>query len=156
RLWEETRVALFRQATDDRRDPSVEWRPARVSFGHGWVRHGALELFAESVLQHAPLLPIASDEDARARVRAGDVPELVELRLHQGTIWRWNRAVYDPTAGGHLRIELRALPAGPSLPDMLANAAFLLGLTLALAPDAERLVTALTFGQARLNFYAAA
>src|SRR6185295_167540 len=68
RLWEETRVALFRQATDDRHDPSVEWRPARVSFGHGWVRHGALELFTESVLQHAPLLPIVSAEDALARV----------------------------------------------------------------------------------------
>jgi gamma-glutamyl:cysteine ligase YbdK (ATP-grasp superfamily) len=156
RLWEETRVALFRQATDDRGDPSAEWRPARVSFGHGWVRHGALELFAESVLQHPPLLPVVGPEDPVACVRAGGVPELAELRLHQGTVWRWNRAVYDPGSGGHLRIELRALPAGPSIPDMVANAAFLVGLTLALAPDAERLTAALTFGQARRSFYAAA
>jgi hypothetical protein len=54
------------------------------------------------------------------------VPALEELRLHQGTVWRWNRAIYDPAEGGHLRIEMRALPAGPTVIDMLANAAFLL------------------------------
>jgi hypothetical protein len=84
------------------------------------------------------------------------VPPLAALRLHCGTVWRWNRAVYDPAAGGHLRIEMRALPSGPTLADMLANAAFLLGLTLGLAPDVDRLVTGLTFGQARANFYCAA
>ncbi len=156
RLWEETRIALFRQAVDDRGDPDADWRPARVSFGHGWARGGAFELFAESVAHHPPLLPIVADEDPHACVAAGGVPVLAELRLHHGTVWRWNRAVYDPAAGGHLRIELRALPAGPSVLDMLANAAFLVGLTLRLARDADRLVVALTFGQARRNFYAAA
>ena len=157
RLWEETRVALFRQAVDDRAAATDEdWRAARVSFGHGWVRRGAFELFAESVLLHPPLLPVVSDEDPLARARAGDAPALAELRLQHGTVWGWNRAVYDPTAGGHLRIELRALPAGPSVRDMVANAAFLIGLTLHLAPDADRLASALTFGQARRNFYEAA
>jgi gamma-glutamyl:cysteine ligase YbdK (ATP-grasp superfamily) len=157
RLWEETRVALFRQAVDERIAAAEEdWRPARVSFGHGWVREGALELFAESVALHPPLLPLVGSEDPAACVRRCGVPALEELRLHHGTIWRWNRAVFDPSAGGHLRIELRALPAGPSVVDMAANAAFLVGLTLGLAPDARRLVTALTFGQARRNFYEAA
>jgi gamma-glutamyl:cysteine ligase YbdK (ATP-grasp superfamily) len=157
RLWEETRVALFRQAVDERVAATEEdWRPARVSFGHGWVRRGAFELFAESVALHPPLLPPMASQAPLACVRSGGTPALEELRLHHGTVWRWNRAVYDPADGGHLRIELRALPAGPSVRDMAANAAFLVGLTLALAPDADHLVSALTFGQARRNFYEAA
>jgi hypothetical protein len=156
-LWDETRVALYRQSVDDRLDvTSDEWRPGRVSFGHGWVRQGAAELFAESVAIHAPLVAMLGDEDPLTVAGAGGVPALGELRLHHGTVWRWNRAVYDSAGGGHLRIEFRPLPAGPTITDMLANTAFLLGLTLALAPDADRLVTRLTFGQARRNFYAAA
>ena len=111
RLWEETRVALFRQAADERAE-GFGWRPAHVSFGHGWVREGALELFAESVALHAPFLPVVGPEDPLACVRDNGVPALDELRLHQGTVWHWNRAIYDPHGGGHLRVEMRALPAG--------------------------------------------
>jgi gamma-glutamyl:cysteine ligase YbdK (ATP-grasp superfamily) len=157
-LWEETRIALFRQAVDVRResDGEDEYRPARVTFGHGWLRASPLELFAESVAMHAPLLPSVSPEDPLDAVRNGRVPKLHELRLHHGTVWRWNRAVYDDACGGHLRIEFRALPAGPTRIDELASAAFLLGLTLGLAPHAERLVHMMTFGHARRNFYQAA
>lgn len=157
RLWEETRIALFKQAVDERGEFAESWRPAaRVSFGHGWVREGAHELFAESVALHPSLLPVCGEEDALAVVRAGGVPRLEELRLHHGTVWRWNRAIYDPAAGGHLRLELRALPAGPTLPDMLANAAFLLGLTLALRDDAEWMLPAFPFEYAHRNLYRAA
>jgi gamma-glutamyl:cysteine ligase YbdK (ATP-grasp superfamily) len=157
RLWDETRIALYRQAVDDRRNAAADdWRASRVSFGHGWIRESALEPFGESVSLHAPLVAAVGDEDAAAVVDAGGIPKLRELRLHQGTVWHWNRAVYDPGCGGHLRIESRALPAGPTVVDMLAGAAFLVGLTHALVADAERMVTALTFGQARRNFYAAA
>jgi gamma-glutamyl:cysteine ligase YbdK (ATP-grasp superfamily) len=156
RLWDETRIALFRQAVDERDGAEADdWRPARVSFGHGWARRGPLELFAESVALHLPVIPIVAGEDPLEALQGG-VPALSELRLHQGTVWRWNRPVYDSAAGGHVRIEMRALPSGPTLTDLLANAAFLVGLTLALAPEEGRLVTALTFGQARRNFYAAA
>lgn len=157
RLWQETRVALFRQAVDDRADASEDdWRPARVSFGHGWVRRDACELFLELVAQHEPLLPVLSGEDPEAACRAGAVPQLAELRLHCGTVWRWNRPVYDAAAGGHLRIELRALPAGPTASDMVANLAFLVGLTLGLAPQMSEHTSRITFGQARRNFYEAA
>ncbi len=157
RLWEETRIALFRQSVDDRADLAQDdWRPARVSFGHGWVRRSAAELFSEAVALHEPLLPMLGTEEPHAVLAAGGMPELEELRLHHGTVWRWNRAIYDAAGGGHLRIELRALPAGPTLRDMIANMAFLLGLTLGLAPSMEQHVTRLTFGQARRNFYAAA
>ncbi len=157
RLWSETRIALFRQSVDDRSAASIDdWRPARVSFGHGWVRRHAYELFAESVSMHPPLIPVCGDEDARRVVAHGQLPLLAELRLHQGTVWRWNRAIYDPADGGHLRIEFRALPSGPTGVDMVANAAFMLGLTLGLEPSIEQLLSQITFGQARQNFYAAA
>jgi gamma-glutamyl:cysteine ligase YbdK (ATP-grasp superfamily) len=78
------------------------------------------------------------------------------MRLHHGTVWRWNRPVYDRAGGGHLRIELRALPAGPSVIDMAANAAFLLGLTLALRERIDPLIAALPFAYAEHNFYRAA
>jgi gamma-glutamyl:cysteine ligase YbdK (ATP-grasp superfamily) len=157
RLWEETRIALFKQAVDERGALPDAWRPpARVSFGNGWVRHGAHELFAESVALHPPLLPVSGDEDALATVRAGGIPQLAELRLHHGTVWRWNRAIYDPDAGGHLRIELRALPSGPTRADMLANAAFLLGLTLALRDETSWMLPAFPFEYAHRNFYRAA
>jgi hypothetical protein len=157
RLWHETRIALFRQSVDDRADlADDDWRPARVSFGHGWVRRDAAELFAEAVAHHEVYLPVVGREDPHAVLAAGGLPELAELRLHHGTVWRWNRAVYDAAHGGHLRIEFRALPAGPTLRDMIANMALVLGLTLGLEPDMEEHLTRLTFGQARRNFYEAA
>jgi gamma-glutamyl:cysteine ligase YbdK (ATP-grasp superfamily) len=157
RLWDETRIALFRQAVDDRFVLEADdWRPARVSFGHGWARGGALELFEEGVALHEPLLPVCGPEDPLACARAGGTPTLAELRTHHGTVWRWNRAIYDHHAGGHLRVEMRALPSGPTIVDMAANAAFLLGVTLALAPDARSLTSRMTFGHARRNFYCAA
>jgi len=157
RLWEETRIALFRQVTDIRTqlEPN-DWRPARVSFGHGWVRRSALELFAESVALHPSLLPILGPEDPVKAAREGLVPELAELRLHQGTVWRWNRAVYDNADGGHLRIELRALPAGPTVTDMVANAALYLGVTAALSSMEDEMMAGFTFGHVLRNFYQAA
>lgn len=153
--WEETRVALFRQAVDDR-EPTGAWRPARVSFGHGWARAGAHELFAETVALHAPLLPVCGDDDPAAEVAAGQLPQLSDLRLHHGTVWRWNRAIYDPGDGGSLRLEMRALPAGPTVADMTANAALLVGVTEAIAEETDWMVAALPFRYAEYNFIEAA
>lgn len=151
-LWDETRVALFKQSLDYRDLDATRWRPpARVGFGHGWVRQGVWELFAESVSLFPPILPLCTEAPVE-----GDVPALCELRLHQGTIWRWNRAIYDPGGSGHLRIELRALPAGPTPLDMVANAAFLIGLTMGLAPNVRELLPGMPFSLAEWNFYRAA
>jgi gamma-glutamyl:cysteine ligase YbdK (ATP-grasp superfamily) len=157
RLWQETRVALFKQAVDDRDATGRSSRRlSRVAFGTGWARSGPLELLEESVRLHEPVLPVVGPEQPLDQLAAGQVPALDELRLHQGTVWRWNRAIYDPAGGGHLRIELRALPSGPTVVDMLANAAFLLGLTLTLAADADTLTRRFAFQQAHHNFYRAA
>jgi hypothetical protein len=157
RLWEETRVALFKQGTDHRAEEERGWRSSpRVCFGHGWVREGIVELFGSSVALHAPILPIVTAEDPLAVTRAGGVPELFELKLHHGTTYPWTRGIYDAAGGGHLRIEYRALAAGPTLVDMMANSAFMLGVTLALAPDIHRLLPALPFEHANWSFYRAA
>ncbi|MET0339771.1 MAG: hypothetical protein ABW252_02170 [Polyangiales bacterium] len=159
RLWHETRVALFKQAGDDRepgpdRDLAM---PPRVNFGNGWVQQGAHELFVESVALHPPLLPdLAAPEDARSLLASGKLPALHELRMHHGTVWTWNRPVYDPNQGGSLRIELRTLPAGPSYDDMLANTSFLIGAMLGLRARIPALVSRLPFALAKRNFYEAA
>jgi hypothetical protein len=158
RLWDETRVALFRQAVDDRGEPR-DGSPrshARVTFGHGWAREGALELFSEVVALYAPLLPVVGPKSPLECLAQGELPGLDELRLHQSTVWTWNRAIYDPKAGGHLRIEFRALPAGPSVVDMVANGALMLGLTLGLADWMDVLLPAMPFASARGNFLRAA
>lgn len=156
RLWQETRIPLFKQSIDCRqRDPSHP-QPARVNYGHGWVRKGALELFAEAILLYPPVLPMVSEEDPLTVIKAGGIPQLNELRLHQGSIWRWNRPVYDPADGGHLRIEMRALPAGPTVVDMMANAVLMIGLTKSMQPDIDQLMPALPFDYCTRNFYRAA
>ncbi|NUT41070.1 MAG: glutamate--cysteine ligase [Thermoactinospora sp.] len=143
-LWEETRIALMEEAADDRDVSRAYRRDGRVTFGSDWV-HSPMELFERSVRDYEPVLPQVTPDAA---------PEdLAELRLHMGTIWQWNRPVYDPADGGHLRVEMRALPAGPTCADMAANAAFLLGLTLAWS---KRDLTAYKFAEAYQNFYRAA
>jgi gamma-glutamyl:cysteine ligase YbdK (ATP-grasp superfamily) len=163
RLWEETRIALFKQSVDDRQSREPR-RVARTALGTGWLRGGPLELFTEAVRLHQPLLPATHQPPlhggpgpAGSRGGAGwRAPPLDELRLHQGTVWRWNRAIYDPSGGGHLRIEMRALPAGPTVIDMLANAAFLIGLSLWLADQDPQWTYALPFERADHGFYRAA
>ncbi|WP_461483521.1 glutamate--cysteine ligase family protein [Porticoccus sp.] len=157
RLWHETRVPLFCQSIDGlNRQSEHPVPPPRVSFGQGWLRHSLIELFRETVQLYPPLIPILSDEDPLAVVARGDVPKLDELRLHDGTIWSWNRPIYDPCNDPHLRIEMRVLPAGPSAADMAANAALFIGLAQGLSEDVEPLLSALPFSYARANFYRAA
>ncbi|MCB9725730.1 MAG: glutamate--cysteine ligase [Spirochaetaceae bacterium] len=157
RLWDETRIALFKQAVDHRAERGRDGRPARVSFGTSWTPD-PLELFREPVLGHPPLLPVLDVEEPREALAGPGAPGLRELRLHQGTVWRWNRAIYDPAGGGHLRIEMRALPAGPSVIDMVASAAFLIGLGLdtAARDEAGEWRRTTPFERVHADFYRAA
>jgi len=156
RLWAETRVALFKQAVDPRRGRGASGEVSRVSFGERWI-DGALDLFEENVTHHPPLLPVVDvAEDPRGAASNGGLPALRELRLHQGTVWRWNRAIYDPAAGGHLRIELRALPAGPTVTDMLANVAFQIGVAFSVAQEDPAWIDAVDFEEVHGDFYRAA
>ena len=157
RLWQETRIPLFKQSIDTRHVDRYSWRePARVNFGQGWARRGALELFREVVRIYPPLLPVCTEQPSLDQLGKGAAPALSELRLHQSTVWLWNRPIYDDAGGGHLRIEMRALPAGPTAVDMVANAAFLIGLAEGIRPHLEELLPALPFMKAEYNFYRAA
>lgn len=155
-LWHETRIPLFKQSIDCRAPDPLYPRPARVNYGHSWLRKGALELFKEAVYLYRPLMPVVYDEDPLAVLQQGGVPQLGELRLQQGSVWLWNRPVYDPLGSGHLRVEMRVLPAGPSVVDMLANAVLLIGLTHLMKPSINRLIPAIPFAYCARNFYRAA
>ena len=155
-LWAETRIALFEQATDTRSDElKAQGVRPRVWFGERWIT-SIFDLFEENVRYFTPLLPICDSEDPVEVLHAGGVPRLGELRLHNGTIFRWNRPVYDIMNGRpHLRVENRVLPAGPTVVDMLANAAFYFGLVRALAEADRPVWTQLPFSVAEENFHTA-
>jgi len=157
RLWSETRIALFEQATDTRPDElKAQGVRPRVWFGERWIT-SIFDLFEENVRYFPPLLPITEDEDPVEVLHNGGVPHLGELRLHNGTVYRWNRPVYDIMNGRpHLRVENRVLPSGPTVVDMLANAAFYFGLVRELAEADRPIWTQLTFGAAEQNFHTAA
>ena len=156
-LWHETRIPLFKQSIDTRRVDRYSWNePARVNFGQGWARRGAGELFREVVRIYPPLLPICAPRSPAQEMAAGLTPSLAELRLHQSTVWLWNRPIYDDADGGMLRIEMRALPAGPTAVDMVANAALLIGLARGIREQLTELLPALPFNMAEYNFYRAA
>jgi gamma-glutamyl:cysteine ligase YbdK (ATP-grasp superfamily) len=151
RLWQESRIALFKQSIDFRERNNPDWRqPARVTFGHGWLRDGAWELFAENVALYQPLIPLLSEPTD------SEPAQLSELCMHHGTIWPWNRPVYSHLDGGHVRIEYRSLPAGPTVIDMLANAAMAIGWTLGVADSIDHYMARLPFKFAEYNFYRAA
>src|SRR5712691_11104004 len=137
-LWRETRITLFQQATDTRPEElQAQGVRPRVWFGERWIT-SVFDLFEENIRYFPALLPLCADEDPVAELERGAVPELAELTLHNGTVYRWNRPVYAVTDGRpHLRVENRVLPAGPTAADITANAAFYYGLVRALA-EAER------------------
>jgi hypothetical protein len=150
-LWQETRIPLFEQALGigAREDGGHKPLP-RVGFGSGYIGYSMVECFRENLERFEPLLPAALDEP---------VERLAHLRLHNGTIWRWHRPVlgFDAEDGRvHIRSEHRPLPAGPSLPDMLANLAFSIGLVAAWTAEDEPAEARLPFETAHANFQAAA
>ncbi|MEE8388360.1 MAG: hypothetical protein V3R65_07285 [Acidiferrobacterales bacterium] len=146
-LWDETRIPLFEQAVSVR-SPKSHWSD-RVTFGSGYVQESLLECFEENRLRFPVLLPETID---------GPCEQLGHLLLHNGTVWRWNRPLIGFNADGvpHLRIEHRVVPAGPSVVDAIANAAFFFGLVYSIANEEIPMENGLTFDQVRANFYAAA
>ncbi|MFC6062939.1 glutamate-cysteine ligase family protein [Streptomyces ochraceiscleroticus] len=152
-LWRESRPPVFQQSTDTR-PPELQSQGVRPRtwFGERWIE-SAHDLFEENVRYFPPLLPMCGEEDPLAVLEKGGVPELSELVLHNGTVYRWNRPVYAVTEGvPHLRVENRVLPAGPTVTDVIANAAFYYGLVRALADEPRPIWTRLPFAAAAENF----
>ena len=149
-LWRETRIALFEQTTDTRPEElKAQGVRPRVWFGERWIT-SIFDLFEENVRYFPALLPVVEEEDPMAVFESGGAPRLQELRLHNGTIYRWNRPIYDISRGRpHLRVENRVLPAGPTIVDTLANAAFYYGLVRVLIEDDRPVWTAMSFNGGR-------
>jgi CBS domain-containing protein/gamma-glutamyl:cysteine ligase YbdK (ATP-grasp superfamily) len=158
RLWQETRVALFQHSTDSRSQTQMaRSQPTRVSFGDQWLKKSVVELFHDQISRFRPIMITQPDEDPFAVLGRGEIPLLSALRMHNGTVWRWNRACYGVADGiAHLRIENRALPSGPTVQDELANAAFFVGLMIALPHEYGEIAKRMPFDNAKENFFAAA
>jgi Glutamate-cysteine ligase family 2(GCS2) len=156
-LWRESRVPLFQQATDTRPEElQAQGVRPRVWFGERWIT-SVFDLFEENLRYFPSLLPLMDEDDPVAELESGAIPELAELTLHNGTVYRWNRPVYAVEAGEpHLRVENRVLPSGPTVIDIIANAAFYYGLVSMLAESERPIWTQMSFAAARDNLMEAA
>src|SRR5918998_1124520 len=126
-------------------------------FGTELWRETRIALFEENVRYFPALLPLCDDEDPLAVLERGDTPALGELRLHNGTVYRWNRPVYEVVRGRpHVRVENRVLPAGPTVVDVLANAAFYYGLVRSLVESERPIWSQMSFSAAEDNLHAGA
>jgi len=149
-LWAETRIPLFEQAVSLGGFEGATYGPIRrVSFGSRYVQESLMELFASNLDHYPVLLPVNYDSE---------VSELKHLRLHNGTIWRWNRPLVgiDSNNKKHLRLEHRVIAAGPSVLDTIANMAFYYGVLISMVESKSNIFDAIDFGTARDNFYKAA
>lgn len=158
RLWYETRIALFKQATDVR-SPALQARsqPSRVNFGDSWITDSILEMIHEDVARFRILLTRELEEDSLDVLDRGDIPKLKAWGMHNGTIWRWNRACYGVMNNKPgLRVEARFLPSGPTILDEVANSAFYLGLMVALPKEYDDVTERMSFEDAKDNFYSVA
>ena len=158
RLWHETRIAVFQHSVDERSNSRVaRAHPTRVGFGERWLERSAVEIFREDIARFPVIMTTQVEEDAVETLKQGKTPELKALRLHNSTVWRWNRPCYGVLDGRpHLRIEVRALPAGPTVLDEIANAAFQFGLLVALDQEYGPVDKKFRFEDAKYNFLAAA
>ncbi len=158
RLWSETRIALFQQSIDTRATTeNLHDRRPRVTFGTSWVKDSVIELFREDIARFRAVFGSDGEEDPLAMLKRGVVPDLQSLRLHNGTVYRWNRACYGVKNNTpHLRIENRILPSGPTVRDEIANAALLFGLISGLSHKYDDISQHLCFQSAKGNFRQAA
>lgn len=158
RLWHETRVALFQQSVDTRSEVKAQrGSRSRVNFGDRWLEDSIMEIFREDVARFRSLIASAPEESPMEVLARGGIPQLKALRLHNGTVYRWNRPCYGVMDGqAHLRIENRIMPAGPSVIDEMANAAFFFGLMNALPHEYGDVRSQIAFDDAKNNLVTAA
>ena len=158
RLWHETRLALFQHAIDTRSLVHKQRNQMpRVNFGDRWVEDSIIEVLHEDAIRFRILLTQTVEENSLEMLAKGGIPQLAAWRLHNGTIWRWNRPCYGVVDGKPgLRIEARYLPAGPSVVDEMANSAFFLGLMTELPEEFGDITKFMSFDDAKNNFFNAA
>ncbi len=130
-LWSETRVPIFEQSICLEKFRGHDGKMAkRVCLGNDFVQNSLFELFLENLDTFPVLLPAVGWKEPS---------EMEHVKLHNGTIWRWNRPIigFNDQGVPHLRIEHRVQSSGPTASDMIANMAFYLGAVTALANNWE-------------------
>lgn len=158
RLWHETRIAVFEYSIDTRSKLFQErgLKP-RVHFGDHWLDESVTEIFKEDIARFRIVLTTDTEEDPVGMLEQGIMPSLNALRLHNGTVYRWNRPCYGVHDNvPHLRIENRVIPSGPTVLDEIANAAFFYGMMAGMTEEIKDIRKLLTFGDVKSNFLAAA
>ncbi len=153
RLWHESRIAVFQNSVDTRSDAHQQRGILpRVYFGKQWVK-SICDIFREDISRFHVVLTADFDEDPVGMLERGITPKLKALMLHNGTVYRWNRPCYGVVDNvPHLRIENRVLPAGPSVIDEVANAAFFVGLMVGMSNKYEDITQVLRFSDVANNF----
>ncbi|QKK02700.1 MAG: CBS domain-containing protein [Pseudomonadota bacterium] len=159
RLWHESRIAVFEHSIDARSEAhAARGHKPRVHFGDHWIDESVIEIFKEDIARFRVILTTEFEEDPIGMVARGQVPRLKALCLHNGTVYRWNRACYGISENGkpHLRIENRVIPSGPTILDEVANAAFFFGMMSRLSHTIDDIRECLSFSDVKSNFLAAA
>jgi CBS domain-containing protein len=151
-------VALFQQSLDSRSKAQKERGGAqRVRFGDAWIESSVLEIFRDDIARFRSLIRGREEESPLEKLDRGEMPDLGALCLHNGTVYRWNRPCYGVKDNvAHLRIENRVLPAGPTVLDQVANAAFFFGLMSSLSKEYGDITKRLNFDDAAGNFMTSA
>ena len=158
RLYHETRIAVFEYSVDARSSAhQTRGGMPRVHFGDHWINESVTEIFKEDIARFRVILTTETEEDPIGMVERGVAPRLNALRLHNGTVYRWNRPCYGVHNGvPHLRIENRVVPSGPTVLDEIANASFFYGMMSAMAQEIDDIRGKLSFEDVKSNFLAAA
>ena len=157
-LWSETRIALFQQSIDTRSTSrALKDRQARVTIGNHWAQGSAVDIFKNDVSVYNIMMTKEIEQNSVDQLKNGNIPKLEALCLHNGTIYRWNRACYGVGNGKpHLRIENRYIPAGPTVLDQMANFAFWVGLMKGRPKKFDDMGSQMDFRDAKANFIHAA
>jgi len=158
RLWHETRISVFEYSVDARSAThQTRGLKPRVHFGDRWVDESVTEIFKEDIARFRVILTAETEDDPLAMVAQGIAPKLKALCLHNGTVYRWNRACYGVHEGvAHLRIENRVIPSGPTVIDEIANTAFFVGMMAGMADKIDDVRELIPFDDIKANFMAAA
>jgi len=157
-LWEETRIALFAQSVDTRASTFVlNEREPRVGFGNNWAQGSAADFIKDTVVGFRSLITTELDSDSMTDLDNGKTPKLKALKLHIGTVYKWNRLCYGTTDGKpHIRIENRYIPSGPSTSDEIANMMFWVGVMKGRPKEFDNVHTKMDFRDVKSNFFNAA
>ncbi|EAR02838.1 CBS domain-containing protein [Maribacter sp. HTCC2170] len=157
-LWEESRIALFAQSVDTRASTFVlNEREPRVGFGNRWAQGSVADFFKDTVIGFRSLITTDFETDSMTEIQEGKTPKLKALKLHNGTVYKWNRLCYGTTDGkAHMRIENRYIPSGPSTADEIANMMFWVGVMKGRPKEFDDIHTKMEFKDAKSNFFNAA